>query len=296
MLDQKLAEAMQYILSREDARFPLSAGRERLLEAGIGERRGKSIRISEKDRAEMRSWLETKGYALVRVDLAGLQRHERLAHTPNEKASGGAVKRHRVSVKALPGQVLQLGGNSIVLPPGCHVDANWTEIVRALGHNCLMLVENYANFDLIHRTTFYLPEAFKSPLVVYRGDTHESRADNVNDFLAALELPVLAYVDVDPASLAMASRLPRIVGVVAPEATVLEKQLASPKIARTDRFQAQYPRAEDELSQMDPANACAALWALVLKHRSAVMQERWIGNGEICVLWTGNSHGSMNFG
>lgn len=163
MLDQKLAEAMQRILSRQDERFTLTATLQRLVDDGIGTKRGKSVYFYERDRQAMREWLEAKGFSTEPVDMSGMSRAERLEVTPHEKAGGEAVKRNRISIKALAGQALVIGGQPINLPEESHLDVDWTKIVSQIGHRCIMLVENYENFNRIHETSFKLPVEYRSP-------------------------------------------------------------------------------------------------------------------------------------
>jgi hypothetical protein len=278
MLDQKLAEAVQRVLSKEDERFSLTATLQRLIDDGIGTRRGKSVYFTDKDRAEMRSWLHAKGYSLDQVDLSGMSRSERLSVTPNEKAGGEAIKRNRVSIKALTGQGLMLGGASISLPAESHLDVDWTKVAGQVEHLCIMLVENYENFNRVHETKFDLPNVFSSPLVVYRGDPNESRLDSVQQFLSHSGLPILAFMDIDPAGIAMASQLPNFVGMVAPALDVLEEQLRSPKTGRRDLFSAQYPVYGQILDRLPADSPCKAIWELVSKHKAGVVQERWISS------------------
>ena len=177
MLGQKAAEAMQRILARDVERFTQTVTLLRLVEDGIGTKRGKSVYFSAKDRDEMRKWLVAKGYATTKADLTGLTRSERLAHTPNEKAGGAAIKVNRVSIKALSGEVLMVGDKPLFLPAKTHLDANWEAIASRVGHRSIMVIENYENFDRLHETAFDLPAEFGSPLAIYRGDPQESRAD-----------------------------------------------------------------------------------------------------------------------
>jgi hypothetical protein len=178
MLDQRLAEAIQRILAREGDRFPVTGTLQRLVDDfAFGSRRGKSVYFSDKDREEMRLLLEAKGYALTPIDLAGGLRHEVLAYSPNEKAGGQAVKRNRISIKSMDGEPLLIDERSLLLPNESHLDIDWTRIVTKVGHRCILVVENYESFDLIHKTSFDLPDGLESPLIVYHGDPHESRLD-----------------------------------------------------------------------------------------------------------------------
>jgi hypothetical protein len=283
MLDQKLAEAMQRILSRQDERYTLTATLQRLVDDGIGTKRGKSVYFYERDRLAMREWLEAKGFSTEPVDMTGMSRAERLEVTPHEKAGGETVKRKRISIKALAGQALVIGGQPINLPEESHLDVDWTMIVSQIGHRCIMVVENYENFNRIHETSFKLPVEYRSPLVVYRGDPHESRIDNVLAFLREAELPVLAFVDADPAGVVIAAGLPWLVGMVTPDLDTLTQQLSSPQIGRSDLFQVQYSSVQNVITEIPADAPCRLVLDLILKYRSAVVQERWIGR-DTCFL------------
>ena len=285
MLDQKLAEAMQRILSNGDERFPLTATRQRLVDVGIGTKRGKSAYFTVRDKAEMRAWLQAKGFSAEQIDLTGMPRSERLVVTPNEKAGGESVKRNRISIKAMAGQPLMIGGESIRLPDESHLDVDWTKIVGQVDHQCVMVVENYENFNRIHETKFDLPEALGSPLVVYHGDPNESRLDNVQHFLNYINLSVLAFMDIDPAGIFMAKQLPKLIAMIAPAEDALEKQLSSPQTGRRDLFQSQYLNYGNALNDLPINSPCLSLWHLVEKHRAGIVQERWIGCSDSCVAW-----------
>lgn len=286
MLDQKLAEAMQRVLSRPDERYTLTATFQRLVDDGIGTKRGKSVYFNERDRQEMQKWLEAKGFSTEEVDLTGMSRGDRLDVTPHEKAGGEAVKRNRISIKALAGQALVLRGQPLALPEESHLDVDWTKIASQIGHRCIMVVENYESFNRIHETSFKLPVEYRAPLVVYRGDPNESRADNVLKFLAETKLPVLAFVDADPAGVAIAASLPGLAGMVTPDLLTLEDQLFSPQTGRRDLFQDQYPSVQNLIAAIPHGTPCRPVLDLILKFRSAVVQERWIGR-DVCTVTVG---------
>lgn len=283
MLDQKLAEAMQRILSRQDERFTLTATLQRLVDDGIGTKCGKSAYFNERDRQSMREWLEAKGFSTELVDMAGMSRAERLEVTPHEKAGDEAVKRNRISIKALAGQALVIGGQPINLPEESHLDVDWKKIVSQIGHRCIMVVENYENFNRIHQTSFKFPVEYSSPLIVYRGDPNESRIDNVLAFLGDAKLPVLAFVDADLAGVVIATSLPWLVGMVMPDLPTLNQQLSSPQIGRRDLFQDQYPSLQNAIAGISADAPWRIVLDLILKYRSAVVQERWIGR-DTCLL------------
>lgn len=288
MLDAKLAEYMQRIL--EQGKLSVTAGKSSLEihdQYALGRRIGKTIHFTDRDQGEMRRMLTANGYALVPVAKDGMARSDRLAAgVPNEKSGGGAVKTGRVSVKAMPGECLNLSGKALALPPFCHIDACWSEIVNSVGHSALMVVENYEVFDKLHLIRFSLPAEFSSPLVVYRGDRHESRQDNVRAFLDAAALPVLACVDIDPQGLQIALSFPRLIGLVAPGKAHIEELLQSPATGRRDLFQQQYHVVAGILERLPQKHCLAPLWALVKESRAGVVQERWISSDELCVLWS----------
>lgn len=283
MPDHKLAQAMQRILSRQTPSFPLTATLQRLLDAGIGTTRGRSVHFNEHDRQRMREWLEATGFSTEPTDVTGMRRAEILEVTPHEKTGGENVKRNRISIKTLAGQRVILGGQAIALPDESHLDVDWTKIVDNIGHRCIMVVENYESFNRLHETTFKLPVEYRSPLVVYRGDPHESRIDNVLACLDEAKLPVLAFVDADPAGVVIAANLPGLVGMITPDLSTLDQQLSSPQTGRRDLFQDQYPSVQTAIAEIPEDAPCRPVLALILKHRSAVVQERWIGR-DICLL------------
>lgn len=283
MLNQKLAVAMQRILSKNDERFALTATTKSLIDAGIGTKRGKSAYFSAKDKAEMLAWLQAKGFAIEQVDLTGMSRGDRLAVTPLEKAGGEAVKRNRVSIKALAGGSLLIGCDRLKLPAESHLDVDWTKIADNIGHRCVMVVENYESFNRIHETIFVLPDCFQTPLVLYRGDPNESRFNNVLKFLSHLDLPVLAFMDADPAGISIACQLPGLVGMVLPSLSVLEDQLSHPDTARLELFLEQYPVYGGALDKLNVAHPCKPVWDLVSKYAAGIVQERWIA-GVTCTL------------
>lgn len=209
----------------------------------------------------------------------GLTRAEALDLGHNEKLARGAVKRDRISVKAVPGYALKLSGRHLSLPDYAHVDINWREI-SALEHPVALVVENYEVFDGLHRTEIAAALAqagYRDALVIYRGDATESRKDNVLAFLAAFELPVILFGDIDPASLVEASRFPGVCAITVP---------ADPDLTFEDFGNgALYARQvgqvgsafEELLGSASPGLRAASGW--VHAHRKGLVQESMIGRG-----------------
>ncbi len=296
MLDQTLAQMMQRLLEKDANSTPVGATARRLQEElGIGRIRGKTLYFSERDHQEMRDLLRARGYALSPLSLKEMSRSDRLAvGTPNEKAGGGALKSGRVSIKALRGKALNIAGKVLSLPDGSHIDIDWRRIDGAVGHDSVMLVENYEVFDQVHQLSFDLPSFCTNPLVIYRGDKNESRQDNVKVFLDAIGLPVLAFVDIDPKGLHIAGCCPRFVGIVAPSFSDLNDTLASPASARHDLYVKQLSGVENFLLSVEDDSPIAALWKLVRQYRAGVVQERWIAAEFKLTLWVGGGANSIN--
>ena len=287
MLEPKIAELMQRIL--QDSKESVTAGKSaRAIHSqyNLGSLRSNTLRLTARDRAEMATMLEANGFSLTPVAASGMSRSDKLgAGVPFEKTGGNAVKVGRVSLKALAGQGLQLNSKILELPDGGHLDVNWRTIAPVIGHDSILVVENYEVFDQIHRMSIDLPGDCASPLVIYRGDRLESRQDNVNAFLSALRIPVLACVDLDPQGLLIAYRLPRLCGVVAPSQAVLDALLSSPQTGRWDLYSAQLGSASAVLDAVPEDSAVRPLWEMLKKYRSAIVQERWISARERCHVW-----------
>lgn len=190
-------------------------------------------------------------------------------------------------MKSLPNKTLNVGGRALSLPDGCHVDCDWRRVANGIGHDSIMLVENYEVFDQLHELAFDLPDDCKNPLVIYRGDKTESRLNNVKAFIDASDLPVLAFVDIDPKGLHIAVSYPRLIGVVAPDYADLKATMDSPASARPDLYRLQLPGVGDYLRSIADNSPISALWKLLQQHRTGVVQERWLVAEFKLVLWDG---------
>lgn len=121
-----------------------------------------------------------------------------------------------------------------------------------------------------------MPEGFQSPIIFYRGDPYDRRFDSVLKFLGQVDLPVLAFADTDPTGIAIASQLPKLVGIVLPSLDALEKQLQNPLTAGKELFVDQYPIYGQMLENQERSHPCYSVWALISKHAAGVIQERWV--------------------
>jgi hypothetical protein len=177
-------------------------------------------------------------------------------------------------MKTLPGQPLRVGHQSLLLPPRCHLEADALEIGGSVDHESVLLVENWECFDRIHEVRLDFCAAGPNPLVLWRGGGSEARADASQNFLKALNRPVWAFVDYDPAGLVIAATLPGLQGIIAPEAAVLAELLE--KYGLDDRYRIQLPQAAATLDRtVHPA--VAAMWTLLRQAGRALPQEIFIG-------------------
>ena len=143
-------------------------------------------------------------------------------------------------------------------------------------HDTILLVENWEAFDRIHEVRLDFSAAGPSPLVLWRGGNGEARADASQNLLRALNRPVWAFVDYDPAGLVIAAALPGLQGIIAPEATILAELLE--KHGLEDRYRKQLPAASPTL---DRAGHLAVVfrWPLLRQAGRALPQEIFIGLG-----------------
>lgn len=281
-MEKRLIKTLLRIVQSAESEFVFGAGLKDFKQRyGLGLPIGTTrIRFSERDKAELVTLLKAK----VGVDAAvtspaswnGLTRAEALELGHDEKLARGAVKRGRIAIKPVPGHVLELSARTLPLPEHAHLDVDWTTI-ESLGHELAVVVENYEVFDGLHRTGIApaLEKAgYGSALVLYRGDKYESRKDNVLAFLAAFELPVILFGDLDPASLVEAASFPKAFAFVAP--------VAAPEMFKAFGSKELYARqigpAFERLLDT-PSVGLRTAYGWIQHHRKGLVQESMIGRG-----------------
>ncbi len=209
-------------------------------------------------------------------DFNNLHREQALALGNNEKLAGLAVKRNRLAIKALPNQRININQQSYSLPPFAHLDIA-LENINQVGHDCILVIENYRCFDRLDGMRFQLTERFSQPLVVYRGD----KEYRCSQFLQQTKLPVLAMTDIDPAGLIIAQSLPYVVALVAPELSVLESILINKDVANPTLYSkhANYHSALERSEQL----TIRQFWQLLKRYQAGVVQEHWL-NADVELL------------
>ncbi|WP_200157833.1 DUF7281 domain-containing protein [Allochromatium vinosum] len=246
----------------------------------LGYPKGASLVFEIEDKRQLRALLQAEGIDPQTDPSAwdGLSRAAALRLGPNEKLARTPVKRGRVAIKTLVGQPLRLAGDRLRLPPGCHLDVEAATVATLLDHRTVLLVENWECFERIHDVDLDLAPAGENPLVVWRGDASRTRPDHALALLEALDGPVWAFVDYDPAGLLIAVRLPRLAGLIAPSPERLEADLAR---GLAERYRDQLPQSGAVLDASE-YESIRRLWALIQRHGRALPQEYYLRETVSC--------------
>jgi hypothetical protein len=203
----------------------------------------------------------------------GLTRAEALSVGNNEKFTHEPVKRRRVAVKALqPSRPLILNGQPLLLPARCHVEVDYAELGDMAQHDWIVVVENWECFNDIHVATASLAFPGQNPLIVWRGDKDNVKADSMLAMLRNLKQPVAAFVDYDPSGMVIARSLPRLEIVVAPPLDKLANMMQSGLI---QRYMDQIAGCRAVLEQIDIA-CVAAVWNVIHCSGRALPQETFL--------------------
>lgn len=241
---------------------------------GIGYRSGKNYTLDERDRNRIKQYLANEKDIDWRTPLDawnGISRDQALNLGSNEKMSDERTRDFRVAIKSLPGRPLLLGGQSMILPNGANLDLPWEYVASECGHDYLLLVENWTNFEKTHVTPL-LSEITGNPLVLYRGDfVYGTKYSAL--LLKALGKPVVAFVDYDPAGLLIASALPGFQEMLCPPEQDLHSLLAN--CTNKGRFIRQKSENIGELQSLKHPQL-KGLWATFDRYGVALPQEKLI--------------------
>ncbi|XZG69059.1 DUF7281 domain-containing protein [Chitinibacteraceae bacterium HSL-7] len=243
-------------------------------DSGIGVLSGPKIIFSESHKARIRQWLIAEK---VDPDASPdswdkVSRSEALMLGPDEKWSGTGVRCDRIAIKTLQGRPLMVSGTPLLLPPGANLEWSAQQALMSLQHQDVVVVENWETFEVIDTLQVDLSRVSSNPLVLWRGGHGIASAGASVRFLDAYGRPVWSAPDYDPSGLAIASRLPHLAGVLAPNDEVLRSLL------RQSRF---HDRYTDQLaSSIDSIGATTnsdiqRLWQLILEAANVVPQE-WL--------------------
>lgn len=280
MMDKRLINTLLRIFHSPGARFASGPAINAFCnDYNLGVRQGSSLVFTDAHKAEIGRILKGE----LGIDPAtttadswkDLGRAESLMLARDEKFAGRSVGDGRLRVKALPGRILQVAGGSWRLPDRADLglDIN-TVLGDEIGHDALLMIENLQTFDDIHTV---VPDVMgdllaHDPLVIYRGDTQGgARADAVHALIGGTDLPVLAFVDFDPAGLLIASGLPRLDKILAPPLPNLTAIIQAHGIAQ--RYLDQVAMAAHAMQQIQGDARIAPLWRVIHAVGKALPQE-----------------------
>ncbi|WOF82036.1 hypothetical protein P5704_024890 (plasmid) [Pseudomonas sp. FeN3W] len=241
---------------------------------GLGELRKGKYRLTEADYDETGVYLTN----IAGIDpntptdaWDGLTRHEAANLSANEKMTSSRVKEGRVAIKALPGKRLSVNGSLLAMPDGAHLDMHWDQISLGAIHASVLVIENWENFEKVHITP--LIEGIEgNPLVLYRGDPMYNQKYS-KKLLEKLDIPVYAFVDLDPEGLIIAATLPCFQKLVAPSNEDLPALFEGAKNA--DRFIRQKAVNINALASLSSPQL-KHIWMLMDKSSAAFPQEKFI--------------------
>lgn len=203
----------------------------------------------------------------------GKTRAEALTLGSDEKLTSKTVRQRRVAIKALAGRPLLLGRyETIYLPEGANLDIDWQWLAKNIRHRTVLIIENWENFENCHLTPL-LNEIPGNPLVVFRGFPQVYTQDHVVDLLNVLDLPTLAFVDLDPQGLLIANSLPGFDRMIAPDDVLLEEMLKSSR--NDERYRLQVKHAAEALQSLKHEQL-RNLFELMERHQAALPQEIFI--------------------
>lgn len=279
----QLHRAMQSVLAKPAVgNFRSTVSLRSLAEHGFATIIGSKIVVSENDRRKIEEYLDALGLPRDRPILTDKSRAEALRYTPFEKTAGRRVKAGRICIKAARGNCLDFGSGPLVLPPRAHIDVVWDVVQASLArHSSVVVVENFEPFERLHESEIEGLELGENPLVAYRGDGASGSQAALAECIRAVDLPVFAYVDADPAGMSIARSLPNLKGLLLPRWEDFERQLRTPGMARPDLFEKQYRQMQSMMRADIPLGlrrVVDAIWTA----RSCLVQERWIGS-RLCV-------------
>ena len=182
------------------------------------------------------------------------------------------IKRNKPAYADLP---LMINRNLVKLPKKSHLNIEESELTSCQ-HNCIILVENYENFNRFDETKINLPAQFCNPMVIYRGDKAESRLDAVLAYIERVNLPVLAAVDIDPFGLTNVAMIENLVAILSPNTNSLIQLLSSGKTRRADLYDKHYLGCHNLLEATSNSHPCHKLWTLLKEYKAGIVQEQFL--------------------
>lgn len=275
-MDLLLTQALLRCIQSPNASFRAGVTLSRFVtDYGIGSRQRQRIAFTPADKDRIRALLNAANVPLDADPAAfkSMTRTEALRWGDNEKLARRAVRQNRIALKGLyPDQKLYISNDPIRLPPGAHLDCDWTQLRLNGHHDWVIVIENWETFLWADRYLNRLDFPGASPLVAWRGDPTLSMRCLL-DWLETHKLPVAAFVDFDPKGLIIANALPRLQHVVAPPLIDLTVLLAERGLA--ERYAIQIGQCQNTLDSATNPDI-RALWK-VIRHAGRALPQEYYG-------------------
>lgn len=280
MMDKRLINTLLRIFHSPESRFAAGQSISAFCsEYNLGMKQGASLVFTEEDKKEIGRILQGEmgidPTTTTSESWKHLGRAQSLQLARDEKFAGRSVGAGRLRLKALPEQTLKVVGGSWYLPHRADLGLDLEAVLgHEIGHDALLVVENLQTFDDIHNVRVDVMGSLpaRDPLVIYRGDTQGgARTDAVHTLIESTILPVYAFVDYDPAGLAIASGLPRLDKVLAPSLQGLAALIQTHGIAK--RYLEQLTTAPHALRQFESDPRIAPLWNVIHAAGKGLPQE-----------------------
>ena len=279
-MDKQLVRTLLRVFHSEETRFSAGKGLLHFCEIyGVGQLKGASILLTDKDKAEIGAVLKGKLGIDARTTFPGswdrLSRAESMNLGNDEKLSGSLVGEGRVQVKAMCGHELSVCGGRWVLPERADMGLDLGALLAApIGHGSLLIVENRQTFIELWRVRKDLLEEVSrtNPLVVFRGDAETgSRADATHRLIRSTDLPVFAFVDFDPAGMVIAAGLPRLDKLVSPNFDELGRLIRDHGLS--ERFMSQVAAPKMALEKLESDKVVGLVLRVIMKASKGLPQE-----------------------
>lgn len=253
-----------------DTDFAATVGLKELADRGLGQIARKRYRIDRAGRKALRDWLYSEGIVWT-TQMSALNGDliDTAKVVTNEKVGLASNARRRVLL-AVVGHGVKLNGSAVPVIEGSFISIS-IDMIHEINAEHLLLVENKAAFEGLHRVAGAFER--QGVLAVYRGDPATPYGQRwARDASKAYGIPLAAYMDFDPAGMAMgvSSGAGRLLLPVPGELSDLQ---GSPEDFRTQHI------GWESIRTRVAASDSLAPWVAQLDHRRAgFTQERLIAH------------------
>lgn len=195
-----LVQALK-IAQSTDTEFVANVGLTELAERGLGQIVRKRYRIDRAGRKALRDWLQNEGVAwTTAISALNGDRIDTALVAINEKVGLASSAPRQVRLAAI-GDGVRLNGAAMPVIAGA-VLSMAVGMIHDIKARYLMLVENKASFEHIHRVAGNYDKT--GILAVYRGDPEAPHGQSwAREASRSFSIPLAAYMDCDPAGIFM---------------------------------------------------------------------------------------------